>query len=413
MKKVYTGIDIGSHSIKIVVNEVIHHKFHVLAATSVPTKGVKRGLIQDPDVVVSSLKKAREEIEGMLGVSIDQAIVAIPSFDLHLTIVEGKVDLQDDPITSEDINRALQDATLGRLEEQRELVTLIPIAFHVDDKEGVKDPRGLSGDTLAVKAVMATVPKEILTIPFSILRQVGIEPIDIAFSETGDYYEARNKNIDSKIGAIINIGYETIKVSVFNKGIMIKSSTLNGGSKQVDHDIQYMYHVSKKNARFLKENFAVSNTSYADVNDIIEVEDKEGKIISLNQLELSSVVEARIVEILKLAKKEISLLTNREISYIIVTGGISELAGFQYVLDNVLGRLAITLNITSMGIRNNKYSSAAGLTRYFDEKLSLRGRNYSMLSERKSVELGTVKRKESNGSMVGKVFGYLFDHKEN
>ena len=114
-----------------------------------------------------------------------------------------------------------------------------------------------------------------------------------------------------------------------------------------------------------------------------------------------------------MAKKEISLLTNREISYIIVTGGISELAGFQYVLDNVLGRLAITLNITSMGIRNNKYSSAAGLTRYFDEKLSLRGKNYSMLSERKSVELGTVKRKESNGSMVGKVFGYLFDHKEN
>ena len=45
MRRIYTGIDIGSDSIKIVVSEVFNKKFHVLASTSVKSKGVRRGLI--------------------------------------------------------------------------------------------------------------------------------------------------------------------------------------------------------------------------------------------------------------------------------------------------------------------------------------------------------------------------------
>ena len=57
--------------------------------------------------------------------------------------------------------------------------------------------------------------------------------------------------------------------------------------------------------------------------------------ISINQLEISEIVEARLREILKLSKKQINLLTNKEIRYIIVTGGITEIAGFQYLVENV------------------------------------------------------------------------------
>ena len=34
MRKIYTGIDIGSDTIKIVVAEVLNENFHVLASTS-------------------------------------------------------------------------------------------------------------------------------------------------------------------------------------------------------------------------------------------------------------------------------------------------------------------------------------------------------------------------------------------
>ena len=81
---------------------------------------------------------------------------------------------------------------------------------------------------------------------------------------------------------------------------------------------------------------------------------KEDKKITINQMQLSEVIESRIKEILKLAKNEINRLTKRENKgYIIVVGGISELAGFNYVVEETLGRNASCFNMTVIGARHN------------------------------------------------------------
>ena len=171
--------------------------------------------------------------------------------------------------------------------------------------------------------------------------------------------------MDKSLGAIINIGSETINVSIFNKGIIIKEDNIDLGSKNIDKDISYVYGVDLTTSRTLKENFAVCSRRYADANDVLEIETKNGDRVIVNQYEISEIVESRVVELLKLAKKVINNLTKRKISYIIVTGGISELIGFSYVVENTLGINASTLNITTIGIRNNKYSSASGIIKYY------------------------------------------------
>ena len=416
MRKIYTSIDLGSSDIKVVVDEVIQDEFYCLAAVSVPSKGIKKGWVVDPDSAAASLTEALKEVEEMLGIAVNQAIVTIPSYHREFAIAEGKVKIEGETQTVdyEDVIRSLQDANVGKIPEGRRLVTTIPISFHVDGNAGIKNPVGEKGETLAVKAVVTTVPKENIDNINTVLQKCNVTAIDIALSETGDYYELRNDTYDRQVGAVINIGYDTTKVAVYNKGIMIKNEVINIGSRHIDKDIRFVYHVDKATAKYLKEHFAVSNKRYADVNDTIEVLNVDKEKISLNQLEISEVVEARIVEILRLAKKQINILTNREISYIIITGGISELAGFQYVVDNVLGREATTLSITSMGLRNNKFSSASGLCRYFHEKLTLRGRQYSMLSDSITTVFSSRNKTKTtdpnNETIISKVFGYFFDN---
>ena len=41
MRKIYTGIDLGSFGIKIVVSEYVNGKFQVLAATNVRSRVLK------------------------------------------------------------------------------------------------------------------------------------------------------------------------------------------------------------------------------------------------------------------------------------------------------------------------------------------------------------------------------------
>lgn len=412
MKKIYTGIDLGSFSIKIVVCEVVNNKFHVLAASNTRCKGIKNGLVTEMKEASIYLKKAKKEVEDMLGITIDQAVVTVPSIDKDFDIVEGKVNVEDENkmVSATDINNVFQDAVLGKVNETKELITITPIFFQVDDKEPVKDPKGMVGESLFVKAVITSIPKENFRNTVNLLKNCGITPVDVTYGIMGDYYEARNIDFDKSVSAIINIGYSKTEVSIFNKGIMIKDEMIDSGSKLIDKDLSYVYNLKRSQARVLKENFAVSNTRYSDVNDTIELTNKNGDDITLNQLEVSEVVEARLVDLLRLAKKQINILTNREISYIIITGGISELAGFEYVVENVFDRRCSILDINTMGIRSNMYSSSYGIVKYFHNKLDLRGLSYSMVSEKEANNLISTKGKTLNNShdnIISKVFSYF------
>lgn len=412
MKKIYTGIDLGSFSIKIVVCEVVNNKFHILAASNTRCKGIKNGLVTDMEEASIYLKKAKKEVEDMLGITIDQAVVTVPSIDKDFDIVEGKVNVEDENkmVSATDINNVFQDAVLGKVNETKELITITPIFFQVDDKEPVKDPKGMIGESLFVKAVITSIPKENFRNTVNLLKNCGITPVDVTYGIMGDYYEARNIDFDKSVSAIINIGYSKTEVSIFNKGIMIKDEMIDSGSKLIDKDLSYVYNLKRSQARVLKENFAVSNTRYSDVNDTIELTNKNGDDITLNQLEVSEVVEARLVDLLRLAKKQINILTNREISYIIITGGISELAGFEYVVENVFDRRCSILDINTMGIRSNMYSSSYGIVKYFHNKLDLRGLSYSMVSEKEANNLISTKGKTLNNShdnIISKVFSYF------
>lgn len=412
MKKIYTGIDLGSFSIKIVVCEVVNNKFHILAASNTRCKGIKNGLVTDMEEASIYLKKAKKEVEDMLGITIDQAVVTVPSIDKDFDIVEGKVNVEDENkmVSATDINNVFQDAVLGKVNETKELITITPIFFQVDDKEPVKDPKGMVGESLFVKAVITSIPKENFRNTVNLLKNCGITPVDVTYGIMGDYYEARNIDFDKSVSAIINIGYSKTEVSIFNKGIMIKDEMIDSGSKLIDKDLSYVYNLKRSQARALKENFAVSNTRYSDVNDTIELTNKNGDDITLNQLEVSEVVEARLVDLLRLAKKQINILTNREISYIIITGGISELAGFEYVVENIFDRRCSILDINTMGIRSNMYSSSYGIVKYFHNKLDLRGLSYSMVSEKEANNLISTKGKTLNNShdnIISKVFSYF------
>ena len=412
MKKIYTGIDLGSDSVKIVVSEFVDGKFYVLASASVPSIGIKRGLVVDHEMAVNSVNLAIKEVDNILGMKVEKAIVVVPSNDRTLNVVSSKIEIEgkNNIIDGSDIRKVLQKATEESIPPQEELVSVIPISFKVDDRDDIKDPKGEKGDYLEVKAVCATAPKKIIYDIIKVFSECGIEVLDIAFGGIGDYYEVRANDTANSLGAIINVGSDTIDISVFNKGIIIKNAIVNLGSKNIDKDIAYVYGVDLATAKELKEKFAVCSRRYADINDIIEAPLGSDEKVVINQYEITEIVEARVTELLKLAKKEINDLTKRKISYIIVTGGISDLTGFSYVVENTLGIVASTLNMTTIGIRSNRYSSAFGAIKYFCEKNLLRGRDISMIDE--TIENAMMSSKKSmietiDSTIMSKLFGYF------
>ena len=407
MRKIYTSIELGSYSIKVVVCEMIGNNPHVLAASSTKCKGINNGVITDHEQAKIGLLSGVKKIEDTLGVKIREAVIGINSKEVKFDILNGKIKIENEHklVTEKEIEKIYGAIASGNIGKDEELLSIMPISFQVDKKDLVNDPKGMEGNELSVKAVIIKMPKEDLKPFLRLFNECEIKVTDLTLAALGDYFEIKNKEFDKDVSAIINIGYDKTDVSIYNKGIMIKYESIPEGSSLVDKDLAYMYNIKKTQARKLKETFAVSNTRYSTVNDIIDLTTKDGEKITVNQLEVSEIVEARIVYLLKNAKKQINILTNREISNIIITGGISELAGFQYVVENVFDHKTSTLDIKDMGIRNNMYSSSFGLIKYFNDKLNFRGISYSMMTEE---DYKKMQSKEKNSSAKDNIFNRVF-----
>ncbi len=412
MKHVYTSIDIGSNTIKIIVAELYQNKINLLASTSYKSKGIKKGLITDVEKALESVRGALNEVEDMLGLKIRKVIANVPSFNAEYSIIKGdiKIDSADSVVTHEDVMNSLEVAVRTAKYATREKVTVLPVDYTLDDKAFIKNPVGMKGTALGCKAVLATTPKKNIYSVVSLLEQLGIEVVDVSLNNIGDLYSFNNSKFEDKIGAIINVGSDITNLSLYNKSILVKSSIINMGGKNIDNDISYMYKVSDNVAEQLKLKFALAHKKNASVNDLIEVKNASGELIKINQFEISEVVMSRTEEILNEAKKEINLLTSKKIDYIIITGGTSNIPGFEYVVKDVFGDNANIGNVRMLGIRDNMYSSCIGNLVYFISKLKLKNQNYSMISDNEVYQITSQVGRKSNASdlMLGKLFGYFF-----
>lgn len=409
MKHIYTSVDIGSDSIKVVTSELFKGKLNLLAASSVKSKGIKKGLITDVNSATMSLQKAISEVENMLGIKIKKVITTIPSYFAEFTKIDGEIKINNENkiVTGDDVVKVLGQAVKGKISSTKEMVTIVPIDFSVDSKTGIKDPKGLTGNTLRTRAILITTPKKNIYSVVGLIEAIGIEVVDISLNSIGDINALKNKGMEEKIGAIINIGAETTTVSVYNKNILIKTSIIGMAGRDIDNDISYMYKIDLEVAKKIKEKFALAHKKYASSSEIYELPGHK----NIEQLEVSTITMSRIEEILTLVKKELLELTNRQMEYIIITGGVSNMSHFELVAENIFGKDVIIGNVRLIGIRNNKYSSAVGNIVYFINKLKIKGKNYTMVSDTDMEILSSTKKSlinVSNESMLGKVFGYFF-----
>ena len=404
---IYTSVDIGSHSIKIVVSEKINDKFYVLASTSVRSSGIKKGIIKDKELALNSLKEAITNINNDLGVSITKVFLSFPLFLVNTSIETADVSVSG-IVSFDDIKNVINKTVSENISSKEEVLSLEPIVFEIDSDLQVIDPKGLTAEKLKVRCAVSTIEKKYLYDYFTLFQELKVEVVDLTYGVIGDYFENANMEMNRKLGVLVNLGYSKSEIAIFNKGIMLKGEVLPIGTKKIDKDISYIYKIDKKEAIQLKENFAVSSSKYADMNNYIELDNLNGERIKINQVEISQIIEARLKEILKSVKNEINNLTNRTISYIIITGGITNLVGFPYLVDEEFKIDKIVSNITSIGVRNNIYSTSLGLNKYFAYKAKSRNIDYLLFDLENKEKLTSKKNKVSTrDNLIEKIEAYL------
>ncbi|MGN1342070.1 MAG: cell division protein FtsA [Bacilli bacterium] len=415
MKKIYTAIDIGSDTIKFVVGEYYKDKVNILASHEEKAKGIRKGLIVDPNLAINSIKDGIKELNNSLGINIKKVIVNIPDYNAKFMFVTGEVDIidEDELITTDDVNKVIKTCVYAKLAQEYELITVVPLTFLIDDSPE-KEPVGKTGKKLGIKGISISAPKKNIYSVLSVIEGAGLEVVDITISGLGDYFEVRNNTLDKKVGAIINLGHETTNVSVYNKGKLMNTETIQLGGTNIDKDLAYMFNINIFDARTIKEKFASSHKRFIALNDVYEVKNTAGEIIKLNQIEVTEIVMDRLAEILELARKQILLLTKQNISYIVITGGLTEIRAFKNLVYEILGKDVIIFNEDTLGIRDNKYITSIGMIKYFIDKMETRGREYTMIEkEEEDLLINPNNKNKRDKIAISKIFGSFIGTKED
>lgn len=411
MREIISSLDIGSCTMKLVVGEVYKNDVIILATSKVKSKGVKKGIIVNPEEAIISLKELFYRCEEVLNTKIDKVIINVPSYYSEFIKSEGKTTITNEEgvIETHDMVRCMQGCVYNKIPANKELVAIMPLYFLLDEENKVVDPKGMKTSKLECTSVISLVPKKNVYTIFSVLESMGVEVIDISFGAISDYFEYKNNSIENLVGAVVNIGKDKTEVSVINKGILIQNEILDIGSRNVDADISYAFNISVKTASKLKERFALSHKRNASTSWSEEVLSKNEDSVKINQYEISEIVYSRVKEILELSKKQINLLTKKEISYIIVSGGLTEANDFDLVVQEIFNKEVYVKRNKEIGCRHNEYSSAVGLIRYYHDKLAFRNKLSYTIDESKQSEMLNIKNK-NNGNILGKIYGYFFNN---
>src|SRR5699024_8063738 len=141
----FTGLDIGTSSIKVLVAEFVSGEMNVIGVSNVPSTGVKDGIIIDIEAAAEAIKKAVEQAEEKAGMTIDKINVGLPANLLQIEPTQGMIPVPSESkeIKDEDVDSVVKSALTKSITPEREVISLIPEEFIVDGFQGIRDTRGM------------------------------------------------------------------------------------------------------------------------------------------------------------------------------------------------------------------------------------------------------------------------------
>ena len=413
MRKIMSSLDIGYASIKFIVAEMNKKKLYVLTSSIVNNDAIKKDMTIDYDILEAIIKKILSDTKEKLGIEIKKTLLTISSDSASFTINKAKIDIknEDNLVTTDDMLKVVNLSGKNVVQDNMELVNITPLYYTLDDSSRTDIPVNTFSKTLEVQSIITSSRKDDVYKYLRVLDNLGVSVVDISYDVVGNYYALKNEDMDTTCGIIIDIGYLSTSVSVYNKGVLVNTIKIKVGSLNVLKDISYVYKIPLSSAKEVYKKLGLSSSKNASNLEKMELKDNNGDKLIINQVNLSEIIESRVNEILSMAKKQINILTKRQISYIICTGGIANIGDFDLNVLEIFGKNARVGYINTIGIRDTRYASTLGLIKWYDYNAKLKNYDYSILSleEQEEFSREESEAKASSNSIIGKVFDYFFE----
>lgn len=363
----FTGLDIGTSSIKVLVAELVDGEVNVIGVSNAKSKGVKDGIIVDIEAAATAIKSAISQAEEKAGISIKSVNVGLPANLLQVEPTQGMIPVTSDTkeITDQDVENVVKSALTKSMTPDREVITFVPEEFVVDGFQGIRDPRGMMGVRLEMRGLLYTGPRTILHNLRKTVERVGVQVDNVIISPLAIVNSVLNEG-EREFGAtVIDMGGGQTSVATIRNQELQYTNVYQEGGDYVTKDISKVLKTSKKIAESLKLNYGEAYPQLAS-KETFQVEViGEVEPVEVTEEYLAQIISARLKHIFEQIKQDLERRHLLDLpGGIALIGGNAILPGIVELAQEVLGVRVKLYVPNQVGIRNPAFAHVISLSEF-------------------------------------------------
>ena len=367
------GLDIGTSKVVALVGEIgADGELEIVGIGSHPSRGMKKGVVVNIESTVQSIQRAIEEAELMAGCQIHSVFAGIAGNHIRSMNSHGIVAIREGEVVQADIERVLDAAQAVAIPADQKVLHILPQEYVIDNQEGVREPRGMSGVRLEAKVHLVTCAMNAVQNIEKCIRRCGLEVEDVILEQLASSYSVLTED-EKELGVcMVDVGGGTTDIAIFTEGAIRHTAVIPIAGDQVTNDIAMALRTPTQHAEEIKIRYACALAKLAGPEETIKVPSVgERPPRDLSRQALAEVVEPRYDELFTLIQAELRRSGYEDMipAGIVLTGGTAKMEGAVELAEEIFHmpvRLGVPQEFKGLAdvVRNPIYSTGVGLLHY-------------------------------------------------
>jgi len=343
MSEIISVLDPGSKTIKTAIAEVKDNKLDILGYSEYKSSGIRDGEITDMETAQKAIRKAVDSVQRKAGVETKEFYISLTGEHIKGIDTKGLISTSEKNSSGVEepgtINKYHINKVNEKIEENsmvypfpidRDILHIFPKEYIVDNRRGIKNPEGLTGRRLEMKAhisIYSTTATKNIT---RCLKNAGLKVSKFVLHSLASAYSTLSQE-EKDLGTILlDIGADITDIIFYHQGNIHYTGHIPFGGGHVTRDIAKMLQISTQNAEKLKKEHGWALENKIKNNKTLEIDGLGGQgKIQISKRELAEVIEARMSEIFQEAMLEAQKINTNigNTPPVVLTGGGALLKG--------------------------------------------------------------------------------------
>ena len=339
-------IDIGSSKLcSYIARPKPGHGFVLAGRGYQIAEGMRAGEIIDAEAAEASILAVINEAEQAAGEQLREIAVTWSGGRPRAQILRIERNLNGRTIGDEDLQWGLELARQQAQTRERAILHILPVEMRVDGGRALRDPRGLSGQTLEMIVSVVTVAVAPLRNLIACLNRCHLDVAEITTSAYAAGIGTLTADEVERGCLLLDMGGGTTNIAHFHGGRLVYVDQVGYGGDHVTRDLAYGLSTSHALAERIKNLYGGVQWRACDDNMRISVpligDHIEMPTGEVPRTRLTQIIRARVEETLAMVqdrlKENWDLFEKRPPRSVVFTGGACQIEGMEELAEEMFG----------------------------------------------------------------------------